>query len=339
MHCVVCNALGVCTACIVRGVVPPATILLQKTPFFKQKTLFVGLDLGFGSAMKIGLLLDLYVAAHAYACDIMPRLLWMAACSPYNVLHCVSLNLKAVEAHVAVVLQINAHQTTIDATKAAVTAATATTKNAAATAIIQTASKMSSAAYADGVDDLTEVLPSVDEQRLQRRGNPTEVLPAVDEQRLQRRGNLTEVLPAVDEQRVQRHSIEEGDGAPAAAAVDGGADRSAEAAPCAPINATATDTPPAAVADTGGCINRDGGRRRSFSSSHSDADTLLTMTERQTIRAKSRKYSMEQYSSRFPAEFYTEDDIGSHAGSLEALACVCPMPFLSGGHFLTGLHC
>jgi hypothetical protein len=37
--------------------------------------------------------------------------------------------------------------------------------------------------------------------------------------------------------------------------------------------------------------------------------------------------------------FALEDAIGSHACSLEALAGVSPMPFLSGGHFLTGSHC
>jgi hypothetical protein len=37
----------------------------------------------------------------------------------------------------------------------------------------------------------------------------------------------------------------------------------------------------------------------------------------------------------FREAFVFEDAIGSHACSLEALACVCPMTFLSDGHFLT----
>jgi hypothetical protein len=39
----------------------------------------------------------------------------------------------------------------------------------------------------------------------------------------------------------------------------------------------------------------------------------------------------------FRQKFTLEDAIGSHACSLEALACVCPMAFLSGVRYLLPL--
>jgi catalase (peroxidase I) len=50
-------------------------------------------------------------------------------------------------------------------------------------------------------------------------------------------------------------------------------------------------------------------------------------------RFEARNSGFEGTVRVFRLEFSLEATIGSHACSLEALTCVCPMPFLSGVHF------